>query len=258
MSDSEYETDQDQNQNQEKQQISVNSEKAKLAIDWFNNLDQPTKTRLIVNQYELHMSIRDKKTKDIADSINQKWASQFEEIRQGSEKEVHGLNREIEKLKMEKDVLSRTTGFDMLKEHLAKTMGDLEKSHEKQLLKLENKISGPMTLTSIKSATGWDCTASSFALSKALLKLKNNDKATFKLFNKASGIPALKGKYKINGNKLNVRTKTKKFFLSGFMRKFVSKVKANKNKMTIKLTYSLFAEGKAPVCKFNYTGKFKK
>lgn len=121
-----------------------------------------------------------------------------------------------------------------------------------------NKISGPMTLTSIKSATGWDCTASSFALSKALLKLKNNDKATFKLFNKASGIPALKGKYKINGNKLNVRTKTKKFFLSGFMRKFVSKVKANKNKMTIKLTYSLFAEGKAPVCKFNYTGKFKK
>lgn len=120
-------------------------------------------------------------------------------------------------------------------------------------------FSGPMILTGIRSQTGWLCSANSFMLQNAKLKLKENGKAIFNLFGKDSGVPNLKGKYKIssNGRMLASKSKTKKFFVGEFLRQFKANVKASKRKAVIKLKYSIFSEGSA-VCQFDFQGNFEK
>jgi hypothetical protein len=115
--------------------------KSQIAIEWFNGLPSETKSHIILTQYELHMSVRDKKTKKLADSLNEKWSRQVDKASKESSKEIFGLNSEISKLKMENDVLSRTSGFEMIKEHFSGVIKNLENSHSEKLLKLENRMS---------------------------------------------------------------------------------------------------------------------
>ena len=120
-------------------------------------------------------------------------------------------------------------------------------------------VSGPMILTGIRSQTGWLCSANSFMLQNAKLKLKENGKAIFNLFGKDSGVPNSKGKYKIssNGRRLTSKSKTKKFLVGEFLRQFKANVKASKRKAVIKLKYAIFSEGSA-VCQFDFQGNFEK
>ena len=127
--------------------------KSEIAIQWFNGLSPETKSHIILTQYEMHMSIRDEKSKELANSLNNKWSRKIDKtkeeasteimnLKKETSKEITNLNGELSKLKMENDVLSRTSGFDMIKEHFSGIIKNLESTHTEQLLKLENRISG--------------------------------------------------------------------------------------------------------------------
>ena len=90
------------------------SESDQEALEWFNKLPKDIRYKIVVTEYQLHLSIKDIQVNKI-NEIHQREISSIEE-RYNEERQE--LNNTINQLKMENTVLSKTTGFQMVSEQM--------------------------------------------------------------------------------------------------------------------------------------------
>jgi len=104
-------------------------------LDWFNGLQKEVKLRLISSQYHLHLSIRDRSTEEIVDTLSKKF-----------ENERLDLNRKIDILREENSVINRTAGFNFI-------MDKMEEM-ENNLLLNQKDLEGKLTSNHVKGIIG--------------------------------------------------------------------------------------------------------
>ncbi len=112
----------------------VIDERTQEAIDWFNSLKKRTKYDLILNQYELQMSLKDIKTERLKEAIDKKWHTDINSLKNIiKEKEVS-----IRELKIENEALVSTSQKNT--SQLISKMNENQSVYIKEISQLEQKM----------------------------------------------------------------------------------------------------------------------